>query len=78
MEYLNADGTVMTVEQRTVLERNRRNKYLMLYVDSINAVRWASFSDEERANWVAYRQGLLNVPQQPGFPENITWPTPPN
>lgn len=27
--------------------------------------------------WVAYRQALRDVPAQPGFPENITWPTKP-
>jgi len=27
--------------------------------------------------WKAYRQQLRDVPQQPGFPENINWPTPP-
>lgn len=29
------------------------------------------------AEWVAYRQALRDVPQQPGFPENITWPVKP-
>jgi hypothetical protein len=29
------------------------------------------------AEWVAYRQALRDIPQQPGFPENIQWPTKP-
>jgi Phage tail assembly chaperone protein len=27
--------------------------------------------------WVAYRQALRDVPQQPGFPEVVVWPEPP-
>lgn len=29
------------------------------------------------ADWAAYMQALADVPQQPGFPESITWPPPP-
>lgn len=77
MEYLNSDGTPMSVEQRSTLERNRRNKYLLLYVDSINAVRWADMSPEQQNELITYRQALLSVPQQEGFPENIIWPVHP-
>jgi hypothetical protein len=27
--------------------------------------------------WRDYRQALRDIPQQPGFPENIQWPTKP-
>lgn len=27
--------------------------------------------------WVTYRQALRDVPQQPGFPDNIQWPAQP-
>lgn len=27
--------------------------------------------------WAAYRQLLREIPQQPGFPDAIDWPTPP-
>jgi hypothetical protein len=27
--------------------------------------------------WATYRQALRDVPNQSGFPSNITWPTPP-
>ena len=27
--------------------------------------------------WIIYRQALREVPQQSGFPSNVTWPTPP-
>lgn len=30
-----------------------------------------------REQWRQYRQDLRNLPQQPGFPETIVWPTKP-
>lgn len=27
--------------------------------------------------WLAYRAALRDLPEQPGFPDSITWPTPP-
>ena len=27
--------------------------------------------------WLDYRQALRDIPQQAGFPENVTWPTKP-
>lgn len=77
MEYLNADGTPMSLDQRSDLERNRRNKYLMLYVDSVNAVRWAAMPTAQQNDFIEYRQQLLSVPQQEGFPLNIIWPAKP-
>lgn len=77
MEYLNSDGTPMSLQQKIELQRNRRNKYLALYVDSINVIRWNSMSSEQQQSLIEYRQKLLDVPQQQGFPDNIDWPTPP-
>ena len=31
----------------------------------------------QRANWLAFRQALRDIPLQPGFPTNIVWPTQP-
>ena len=77
MEYFNSDGTPMTLEQRGNLERGRRNKYLMLYVDSINAVRWNTMDAEQQLQLINYRQALLDIPQQLGFPTEIVWPEKP-
>jgi len=48
-------------------------------VDAIagNALRWAALDAETQALWATYRQALLNVPQQSGFPNTVTWPTEP-
>ena len=52
---------------------------LLLALDAIvsNPLRWASFSQETQQAYTVYRQALLDVPQQAGFPWNVTWPTKP-
>ena len=58
--------------------RDKRDD-LLAEVDSIvsNPLRWASFSQAQQTAWANYRQALLDVPQQPGFPNTINWPTKP-
>ena len=52
---------------------------LLLTVDAIagNALRWAALDADTQAAWATYRQALLDVPQQAGFPSNVTWPEKP-
>jgi hypothetical protein len=59
--------------------RVERAYRLATEVDPIagNALRWAGLSDEQRQAWAGYRQALLDVPQQSGFPHNVTWPSKP-
>ena len=54
-------------------DRNAR----LLEVDSIagNALRWSELTPASQDKWSQYRIDLLAVPQQSGFPNNITWPT---
>ena len=40
-----------------------------------NPLRFAAMSSEKQAEWAAYRQLLLDVPQQSGFPNTVVWPT---
>jgi hypothetical protein len=51
----------------------------LLEVDAVagNALRWAALDADTQAAWATYRQALLDVPQQAGFPHDITWPTKP-
>jgi hypothetical protein len=48
-------------------------------VDAVagNALRWAALDADTQTEWAAYRQALLDVPQQDGFPNGISWPTKP-
>ena len=36
-----------------------------------------NLSNTSKAAWAAFRQALRDVPNQPGFPFNVTWPSPP-
>lgn len=55
--------------------RARRDALLKETVDSVNPMRWEALTDVQKDSWRAYRQALLDVPQQEGFPTNIIWPT---
>ena len=54
---------------------NESDKEMMKLLD--NATSWSDFITQ-RAAWKTYRQALRDVPQQEGFPTNITWPTEPS
>jgi hypothetical protein len=64
-------------EKRCNEARAIRDKYLRNYVDVFNGPRWESLSAELKQSYVQYRQDLLDVPQQAGFPDNINWPVKP-
>lgn len=59
--------------------RDERDRKLQTQVDPIvsNPFRWANLSAEKQAEWTAYRQALLDIPQQAGFPDNVVWPVKP-
>lgn len=52
--------------------RARRNAEL-------SATDWTQVADApvDKAAWAAYRQALRDIPQQTGFPTEVTWPTAP-
>ena len=49
---------------------------LLVVVDVVvsNPLRWADLSSDKQTEWTAYRQALLDVPEQPGFPSTVVWP----
>ena len=59
--------------------RAERDMKLSSEVDPIagNALRWAALDADTQAAWAAYRQALLDIPSQAGFPTDVTWPTKP-
>lgn len=56
--------------------RAERNNKLQTEVDPIvsNPLRWASFTAEQQQAWIDYREALLNIPEQAGFPFDVIWP----
>jgi len=66
-----------TIELKTktlpLLFRQQRDQLL-------TATDWTQAADIPQAikdKYAAYRQALRDVPQQPGFPDNIQWPVKP-
>lgn len=66
-----------TVEQQPLVdaERNIRDRRDVL----LSQCDWTQVADApvDQAAWATYRQSLRDVPQQAGFPYNVTWPTEP-
>jgi hypothetical protein len=69
---------VYTAEERSEAIRSNRNT-LLFELDQItgNPLRWATFTDTQKQQLAEYRQTLLDVPQQPTFPNSVVWPTKP-
>ena len=59
--------------------RAQRDGKLIQEVDPLvtNPLRWAELTDVKQAEWTQYRTDLLNLPDQAGFPNTVTWPTKP-
>tara|TARA_B110000211_G_scaffold227482_1_gene282402 strand:+ start:1367 stop:1783 length:417 start_codon:yes stop_codon:yes gene_type:complete len=60
--------------------RAERDDILATVVDPIvsNPLRWSDLLSDKQTEWSQYRTNLLNVPQQAGFPNSITWPVEPS
>lgn len=65
------------IKEKASSVRKQRDTLLNSSVDTINAIRYNAMKEKDKKAWEEYRQALLNVPQQEGFPNNIIWPTPP-
>jgi hypothetical protein len=55
-------------------------KALVERQDLLQASDWTQLPDvsiDTKSAWAAYRQELRDITDQPGFPDNIVWPTPP-
>jgi hypothetical protein len=66
--------TDLTVADQTRLVRNQ----LLVAVDRVNPVWWNSLTPQQQQELIVYRQALLDVPQQTGFPTDVSWPSKPS
>jgi len=57
--------------------RERRDWLLRTEVDSFNPMRWESLTTEQQDAMRVYRQALLDITSQDGFPFDVTYPTKP-
>lgn len=52
----------------------QRDQLLQNGPDRVNPMWWASMSTADQMAVTEYRQALLDITQQPGYPMEITWP----
>ena len=65
---------------RAVAEANalaKRDKLLADGPDRISPLWWSTMTEQEQQSWTKYRQDLLDITTQQGYPESIIWPTKP-
>lgn len=55
----------------------RRSRDILLERSDRYMVLDFPISEEVREQWKQYRQALRDIPAQPGFPDDLTWPTEP-
>jgi len=58
--------------------RAKRDQLLKDTVDRLNPIWWNSMTPEKQTEWAVYRQDLLDITSQSGFPQNVVWPTKPS
>lgn len=74
-EHINPTPTPEQIEAQARAKRDD----LLHELDAIvsNPLRWGAFTEAEQQELADYRQALLDVPQQEGFPDDIDWPQKP-
>jgi hypothetical protein len=69
---------IPTQEELAFLIRSKRDLLLSeLDVIVSNPIRWNSFTNSKKQEFIDYRQLLLDVPKQINFPNSVLFPEPP-
>jgi hypothetical protein len=55
----------------------KRDGILRGTVDRVNGLWWEAMPEEQKEAWRAYRQALLDIPGQEGYPDTVDWPEAP-
>ena len=68
------------VEEALAAEVRLQRDFLLAEMDQVisNQIRFNAMSTQQQNQWTTYRQALLDVPQQSGFPETVGWPQKPD
>ncbi len=67
----------LLIDGRNPAERVRYNRDIKLAdLDEFvkNPLRYDTLTDEQKTKLATYRQALLDIPQQGGFPVRVDWP----
>lgn len=63
--------------EQAVSVRAARDDKLRNICDRVNPMRWEDMTADQKQAQRTYRQALLDLPEQTGFPWTITWPDAP-
>jgi hypothetical protein len=69
-------ATTTQFDRETQLRFTRDQQ--LTQVDRVNPIWYATLSTEQQQQLAGYRQALLDLPQQAGWPNDIIWPVKPN
>lgn len=72
-----SDITAYDTLKASNVVRAERDRLLSVDIDTLNPIRWNALSSTKQTEWATYRQALLDIPDQAGFPNSVTWPTKP-
>jgi hypothetical protein len=64
-------------QDRSQTQARQHRNLLLTAVDRINPVWFNSLTIQQQTELAEYRQALLDVPQQSGFPTQVNWPAKP-
>lgn len=70
----------MFLALQAALPQQKANDVRQERNQKLTACDWTQLPDVDPAissAWAPYRQALRDVPEQPGFPDNVQWPVPP-
>jgi len=75
LTYVESTQEELNLETAKII-RMQRDFILVSEVDPIitNILRWEDMDTQKQNEWQQYRQELLDVPGQEGFPDNVVWP----
>lgn len=62
---------------RTEQSARAQRQSLFAFVDKVSPMWWAAMTPEQQTETTAYRQAILDITQQEGWPVMIDWPLKP-
>ena len=75
--FIEWKAPIIPPEQLDAQARAKRKQLLETIVDPVvsNPLRWNDLTADQQQAYKDYRQALLDITDQDGYPENIEWPT---
>lgn len=73
---LNSEAWIIDL-QRTDQKAREQRQVLFGFVDRVSPMWWAAMTEEQQVAVTTYRQEILDITKQEGYPVMIDWPAKP-